>query len=80
MEWHYSVEKTRLDEVMDLALESGPQRIKYRNDIVVLLSEEDYLRMIGNQPSLVQFILEGPDLDDLDLSRDPDFGRHIDLR
>jgi len=60
MEWHYSVAKTRLDEVMDRALELGPQRIKHRSNVVVLLSEEDYLRLIGDRFSLMQFVLDGP--------------------
>ena len=79
MEWQLADAKNRLSEVVNKALTSGPQRITRRGDVVVLLSEKEYLRLTGNQPSLMQFILDGPDLTGLDLARDPDTGRDVEL-
>ena len=79
MEWQLAEAKNRLSEVVNRALTTGPQRITRRGDVVVLLSEQEYLRLTGDQPSLGQFILDGPDLSGLDLERDPDTGRDVDF-
>jgi antitoxin Phd len=79
MDWQLADAKNRFSEVVNQALTSGPQRIKRRGDVVVLLSESDYLRLTGERPSLLRFILDGPDLTGVDLSRDPDPGRDVDI-
>jgi hypothetical protein len=38
---------------------------------VVVLSEEDYRRLTGEGETLTAYLLRGPDLSDLDLTRDP---------
>jgi hypothetical protein len=37
---------------------------------VVVLSEAEYDRLTGKQQSLVDFLLDGPDLGDLNITRD----------
>ncbi len=74
MEWQLADAKNRLSEVVNLALTDGPQRIKHRGDRVVVLSEAEYDRLTGKQQFLVEFLLDGPDLSDLDIARD-DAGR-----
>jgi len=51
MEWLLAEAKNKLSEVVSLALTSGPQRIKRRGQAVILLSEDDYLKLIGEKPS-----------------------------
>jgi prevent-host-death family protein len=80
MEWQLAEAKNRFSEVVTRALTMGPQRIRRRGEVVVLLSEQEYLRLTGERPSLMRFILDGPDLSGLDLERDRDTGREIDLQ
>jgi antitoxin Phd len=70
MIWQLAEAKNKLSEVVTLALTEGPQRIKRRDQTVVVISQDEYESLKGNRPSLVQFILDGPDLSDLDLERD----------
>jgi antitoxin Phd len=79
MDWQLADAKNRLSEVVNRALTEGPQRIKRRGDRVVVLSEEDYDRLTGNRPTLVQFLLDGPDLSDLNFTRDESPMRDVEL-
>ncbi|MCA9859999.1 MAG: type II toxin-antitoxin system Phd/YefM family antitoxin [Thermomicrobiales bacterium] len=79
MEWQLAEAKNRLSEVVNRALTEGPQRIKRRDDRVVVLSEEEYERLTGRQKSLVEFLLDGPDLSDLDITRDESPMRDVEL-
>lgn len=79
MEWLLAEAKNKLSEVVSLALTSGPQRIKRRDQAVILLSEDDYLKLIGEKPSFKNFLMEGPSFEGLDLKRDRTPGRDIDL-
>lgn len=79
MEWLLAEAKNKLSEVVSLALTSGPQRIKKRDQAVILLSEDDYLKLIGEKPSFKNFLMEGLSFEGLDLKRDHTPGRDIDL-
>lgn len=68
--WQLAEAKNKLSEVMTRALTIGPQRIRRRDQTVIVLSEADYLDLTGEQPTLKQYLLTGPDLSDLDLTRD----------
>ena len=58
----------------------GPQTVtKHGRDAVVVVSAEEYSRLRGGEPSLVEFIRSGPDLDALHLDRGEDRGRDVDL-
>lgn len=79
MEWQLADAKNRLSEVVNRALTVGPQRITRRKECVVVLSEAEYERLTGNQPTLVEYLLDGPDLSDLDFTRDESPMREVDL-
>jgi prevent-host-death family protein len=79
MDWQLAEAKNRLSEVVNRALTEGPQRIKRRGDRVVVLSEAEYDRLTGKQQSLVEFLLDGPDLSDLDITRDQSPMRDVEL-
>ncbi len=70
MIWQLAEAKNKLSEVMTRALEQGPQRIRRRNQVVVVLAEADFQRLTGEQQTLKDYLLTGPDLSELDLSRD----------
>lgn len=80
MQWRLAEAKNRFSEVVKLALSQGPQQILRREESVVILSLQDYQRLLGNRPNFRQFLLDStPDLDDLDLKRDPSPTRDVDL-
>jgi antitoxin Phd len=70
MSWQLAEAKNKFSEVVTRALTQGPQRIRRRNQVVVLLSEEDYKHLIGHRETLKDYLLSGPDLTELDLTRD----------
>ncbi|MCA9310106.1 MAG: type II toxin-antitoxin system Phd/YefM family antitoxin [Phycisphaerales bacterium] len=79
MEWKLAGAKSRLSELVNRVLTEGPQFIRRRNDAVVVVSERDYRRWTGAQPTLKALILEGPSLEGLDVGRDASPMRDVEL-
>jgi antitoxin Phd len=82
--WQVQSAKARFSEVFRKARTEGPQRItRQGKEGVVMVADEDYERLVGksHQPkSLVQFFRQSPLVGvDLDLKRDRDPGRDVDL-
>ena len=80
--WALQDAKARLSEVVRRARAEGPQRVTTRGaDAVVVLAEEDYRRLATRgrkQPKLSSLLRDSP-LAELELTREPDYGRDIDL-
>jgi antitoxin Phd len=80
--WQIQSAKARFSEVFRKARTEGPQRItKQGKEGVVMVAEEQYDRLVGKsrQPkSLVDFLRNSP-LRGVNLERDLDPGRDIDL-
>jgi antitoxin Phd len=70
--WQLQEAKNRFSEVVDEAIERGPQMITRRGvETVVLLSVADYRKMVRGAQSITQFFRNSPLVgEDLDLSRD----------
>ena len=79
MNWKLAEAKNKLSEVVRRALSEGPQRIERRGDAVVVLAAEEYDRLIGSKPSFKEFLVNAPDLRELDLERDPSPMRDFEL-
>ena len=82
--WQVQSAKARFSEVFRKARTDGPQRItRQGKEGVVMVAEELYERLVGksHQPKgLVQFFRQSPLVGiDLDLKRDHDPGRDIEL-
>jgi antitoxin Phd len=82
--WQLQAAKARFSEVFRLARTSGPQLItRQGKDGVVMMPVEQFDRLMtrSRQPkSLVQFFRESPLVGlELDLERDKDTGRDIEL-
>jgi prevent-host-death family protein len=82
--WQIQTAKARLSEVFRLARTEGPQRItRQGKEGVVMISDEQYDRLMlkSRQPkSIVQFFRKSPLVGvELNLERDKDTGRDIDL-
>lgn len=80
MVWQIQTAKQRFSEVVERACTEGPQVVtKHGRDAVVVVSAEEYERLSGNPPRLVDFIRSAPDFDLLDLRRSGDTGRDFEL-
>ena len=79
MIWQFTEAKNKLSEVVSRALTEGPQRIHRRGEVVVVLSEDDFKRLSGSRESFTDYLLQGPDLSDLDLARDQSPMREVTL-
>jgi prevent-host-death family protein len=79
MSWKLADAKNRFSEVVRRALTEGPQRIERREEAVYLLSETEYERLTGQKPSLVEFLMTGPDWSQLDLERNKEPVRDLEL-
>jgi antitoxin Phd len=69
MVWRLADAKNRFSELFTLALTLGPQRVRRRNDSVIVLSEKDYERITGRRPSFKQYLIEGESFEGLDVPR-----------
>ncbi len=79
--WKLEDAKARFSEVVRLARDEGPQRVSVRGkDAVVVMSVEELERLVPISPRvpLVTF-LEGLHLDGMELVREHDEGRDIEL-
>ena len=79
--WKLEDAKARFSEVVRRAQSEGPQRVSVRGrDAVVVMSIAEYERLAPARPkpALLSF-LEGLRLDGLELEREPDQGRDVDL-
>lgn len=70
--WQLQEAKNKLSEVVEEAIQHGPQVISRRGaEIAVVLSYEEYLTLKKSRTNLAQFFLESPLRgSDLDLKRD----------
>lgn len=79
--WKLEDAKARFSEVVRNARKDGPQRVTVRGqDAVVVMSVEEFERLVPAKPRtpFVEF-MESLHLGGLDLERDPDRGRDVEL-
>lgn len=80
MAWQLQAAKQHFSELVERARRDGPQVVtKHGKEAVVVVSAEDYQRLRGGGPSLVEFIRSAPGFDALELKRAEDRGRDFDL-
>lgn len=81
MQWPLAEAKQKLSEVIDCAVSTGPQFISKRGiETAVVLSAEDYKKLSEEEAeNFKSYLLSGPSLEGLDLSRDMSPARKIDL-
>lgn len=79
--WQLQEAKAKLSQVIDNANKNGPQSITCRGQLcAVVLSNEDYHRLKGSQPNLVEFLRRSPLMDcELTITRDKSTLRKISL-
>ena len=80
MAWQVQEAKQRFSELVQRALDEGPQVVTRRGeDVVVVVSAKEYQSLTGNKPDFKEFLLSGPDLSLLDLERPAEHPRNPEL-
>lgn len=67
MTWKLADAKNRLSELVTKAATEGPQTIRRHNASVVVITEDEYLALKGQQTTFEQYLLAGPKFDGLKL-------------
>lgn len=79
--WQLQEAKNKFSRLVELARQNGPQIVtRHGQEAAVLLSIDDYRRLVRPATSLVQFLQKSPLADaELDLTRSKETARDIEL-
>ena len=78
--WQVNEARDRFSDVLEQAESSGPQIItRHGTSRAVVLSTADYEQLVSRETGLKEYLLSGPGAEPIDLLRNPDRGREIDL-
>ncbi|MBU0936431.1 MAG: type II toxin-antitoxin system prevent-host-death family antitoxin [Spirochaetes bacterium] len=77
--WQLQEAKARFSELFNQVWSDGPQRVsRHGKQTVVLLRESEYLSLSKQEPDFIEFLLSAPKVE-LELERQADFGRKLEL-
>jgi len=80
MIWQVQTAKQRFSELVERAVNEGPQIVtKHGRETVVVLDIAEYRRLRGEPMNFKEFLLSIPKGDDLEIERSKDPPREIDL-
>jgi prevent-host-death family protein len=80
MTWQVQTAKQRFSELVERAVNEGPQIVtKHGRETVVVIDIEEYRRLRGEPMDFKEFLMSMPRIDDLEIERSKDVGRDIDL-
>lgn len=80
MTWQVQTAKQRFSELVERAVNEGPQIVtKHGREAVVVLDIREYRRLLGVPMDFKEFLMSMPPIDDLEIERSTDVGRDIDL-
>ena len=78
--WPLQEAKSRFSEVVDSALKEGPQMVTRRGgQAVVIMAANDYHRLSGSKPNLLESLLNAPRGEPLVLDRSQEIIRDLAL-
>lgn len=79
--WQLQDAKNKFSQVVDNAMHHKPQFVtKHGNNAVVVISFEDYLKLIKPKDDLISFLRSSPLTDiEIDITRNKDTPRDIEL-
>jgi prevent-host-death family protein len=79
MEWQLQEAKAKFSELVQKAVDEGPQTVTRRGEeVAVVLSTEEYRRLLKGQIDFKEFLTLAP-LKGVDLKRDRSPARDVDL-
>lgn len=76
-DWAVADAKNRFSELITKALREGPQRVRRRGEIVVVVAADAFDKLTSGKPDFIEHLLSIPSLEGVDLTRDPSPGREI---
>lgn len=80
MRWQLQEAKQRFSELVRRTLEEGPQVVtRHGTDVVVVVAAQQYRSSQGQGLDLAEFLLSGPDFNQLDLKRSHQLPRDVGL-
>lgn len=77
MEWNLADAKNRFSQLVNLVLSQGPQRVRRRKDVVVVVSAAEYEKLRGKRIAFKDYLLKGESFEGLNLKRDPSLSRDV---
>ncbi len=79
--WKLQDAKAKFSEVINNAISVGPQYVTRRGqEVAVILSAKEYENMTSNKPTLKEFLLNCPKVDDnFEFERQKDYSRDIEF-
>ena len=79
--WKLQDAKARFSQLVENALKIGPQFVTRRGKkAVVVLSTEEFEKLVSKKPSFKEFLLNCPKIDDdFEFERQKDYPRSIEL-
>ena len=78
--WPVHEAKSRFSELIERAQSEGPQLIRrHGKDRAVVLSMADYEKLEAAKPDFKAYLLSGPKVEALEIERDSDLGRDVEL-
>lgn len=78
MEWNIESARNNLSALVDSVLTNGPQTVRDGERSVVIIAEQEYALLLKREPSLIEALLDAPDLSDLNIERDQSPMREFD--
>ena len=80
MRWQLQEAKQKFSQLVQRAIDEGPQVVTRRGEeVVVVVSAKEYRRLTGVVPDFKEFLLEAPDLERLEIRRSRDHARMVGL-
>ena len=80
MRWQLQEAKQRFSQLVQRALDEGPQVVTRRGEeVVVVVAQAEFRRLKGMVPDFKDFLLALPDLDELEIRRDRTAARPVEL-
>ena len=70
MVWKLTDAKNKFSQVVDRALQEGPQKVTRRNKAVIVVALEDFERMSGKRTGFKEYLRRAPSLNGVSLKRD----------
>jgi len=78
--WQVQEAKTKLSELIEEANTRGPQIItRHGAERAVVLSMREYRALTAQRRDLKSYLLGGPKVDSLEIERETDTGRNVEL-
>lgn len=80
MNWQLQDAKSKFSQVVNCAMEEGPQIVtKHGKEVVVVLSVKEYRKLVEQKPTLLELLTNSPFAGSrLEITRDKeDFGREF---